>query len=268
MKNYLISLFCVFFILNLTSLHGQRFLVAPPYQDPVDYVPIEAYLQIMKEDFERAERDRVRQIEEMKARAINVKKISSEYFDLFPKENIRNGWHQVEVMNNYNFCSPRKVYVENNRVTRYFVDDIFEVEVVMSLPYEKGRATIEIKSHTELFETGFLDVYFFDYLKGKETKNIPPLEPGNISLWTTNRPFEHFRTYLEIPFNNRLYWVELGRFKDSFRQGAEPDCNSEGTLNYKLKPGSYRLRVDARDNEYYFNFELEEGECLSFPISL
>ena len=38
-------------------------------------------------------------------------------------EKISDGWHKVISMNNYDFCAERKVYVSNNKITKYVIDD-------------------------------------------------------------------------------------------------------------------------------------------------
>jgi hypothetical protein len=78
-------------------------------------------------------------------------------FDIYPKS-IPDGWYQIIAMNNDDFCDARTVYVSNNRITKYFIDNETQREVSYSNTISNAKTTIQLKNNS------ILDIYFMNYL--------------------------------------------------------------------------------------------------------
>jgi hypothetical protein len=78
-------------------------------------------LEMKQAQYERNE-------EEKKEKAIAMMgQVKSYYNSLnsFPP-NIPDGWHKVISTNNYDMCAERKVFIESNKITKYFIEDWLE----------------------------------------------------------------------------------------------------------------------------------------------
>lgn len=91
---------------------------------------------------------------------------------------IKNGWHIVYVMNNYDFCEQRKVYVDNNKVTKYIVDDWSYRDIEYTLPIQQGKTSIKLKEVPD----EIADIYFLDAISNPSINAPPPTQPTVITL--------------------------------------------------------------------------------------
>jgi hypothetical protein len=83
-------------------------------------------------------------------------------FSFYPK-NIPDGWYKVYSMDNYYFCEETTVYVSDNRVTKYFIDNKTQRWVSHSHTINNAKTTIQTRNDDGT--TGsILDIYFIDYL--------------------------------------------------------------------------------------------------------
>lgn len=142
---------------------------------------------------------------------------------------IKDGWHIVYVMNNYDFCDQRKVYIEGNKVTKYVVDNLYHRTVTNSLPIQNAKTTIKLKES----DNDFLNVFFLDAIADPNSYSSPPEQSGKISFWTN-----YEKGYLDI-FVEDSY---IGTLKSHFKTG-NPVCQQSGTVVYENRPGTYKFEA-------------------------
>jgi hypothetical protein len=172
-------------------------------------------------------------------------------FSNFP-ERIQNGWHNAVIMDNFNFCDERKVYVDNNRITKYVIDNYAERGVTFSGNIDKGRGIIKIK-YPNNEESGYLDVFFIESIASPGSSSSAPQETGKISFWTDWKRANTMVLYMEGDY--------VGPFKSYFENGI-PQCGQEGTLTITYKPGTYNYRVEG---ESAFGTVNWEGKVTIYP---
>jgi hypothetical protein len=71
---------------------------------------------------------------------------------------LADGWYKVRATDNVNMCGERTVLVQSEKITRYFVDDIYERRVQLSSKIEKGTAVVKVG------DGAFVNCYFLDNL--------------------------------------------------------------------------------------------------------
>lgn len=231
------------------------------------YNPVRAdnssLLETMKyvNELERAEFERNREKEKnrMASKMLQTKSIYSN-FKKFPLK-ITDGWHNVIATNNYDFCDDRKVYVSNNQVTRYIIDDWEERAVTFSNTISQGKGLIKNK-RPDGAETEYLEIYFLDFCLNPDTHTSPPIKPGKVTFWTSWKKANTITLYIE--------GFELGTFTHYF--DSSPSCEQQGTISFVYKPGTYKYQaVGTTALGKQLNWEgsitLKEGSCIMQGLS-
>ena len=150
----------------------------------------------------------------------------------FPKE-ISDGWHKVISTNNYDFCAERKVYVSNNLVTKYVIDDWMEKAI--SNPTEIDNAKTMAQLVNDDFTNGdMVELYFLEFINNPSSYTSPPSGSGKISFWTNWKNAASMELYFDGIF--------VGKFSSYFDNGS-PFCEQPGTLTITYKPGTYSYKV-------------------------
>ncbi|HOD61977.1 MAG TPA: hypothetical protein PKG96_07745 [Bacilli bacterium] len=152
--------------------------------------------------------------------------------DAYPTK-INDGWHNVIAMNNYDFCAERKVYVENNKVTKFIVDDWIYKNISFSVNISKAKAIVRLLNDDES-QGDWLELYFLEYINAPNSYTTPPIETGTVSFWTNYKKAGDIMVYLEDTY--------IGSFTSYFNQGV-PQCGQDGTLTVTYKAGTYHLRA-------------------------
>jgi len=186
----------------------------------------------------QAQNERNKQIRQERAVGM-MNQVKSYYNSLnqFPNT-INNGWHNVISMNNYDFCEQRKVYVENNKVTKYVIDDWDERPISYSLLINKGKTILQLlNDEGEKGDT--IELYFLEYLNNPNSFAKPPIGSGKVSFWTNWKRSGNMELYFDGNY--------AGKFTSFFENGS-PFCGQQGTITIKYKPGTYEFRVVSEGN--------------------
>ena len=61
---------------------------------------------------------------------------------------LADGWYKVRATDNVNMCGERTVFVQNEKITRYFIDGLYERRVQISSKIEKGAAVVKVGDGT------------------------------------------------------------------------------------------------------------------------
>lgn len=186
----------------------------------------------------QAQNERNKQIKQEKAVGM-MNQVKSYYNSLnqFPSV-INNGWHKVISMNNYDFCEERKVYVENNKVTKYVIDDWDERSISYSLDISKGKTIVQL-----LNDDGgngeTIELYFLEYINNPNSSTKSPIGSGKVCFWTSWKRGGNMELYFDGNY--------AGKFTSFFENGS-PYCGQQGTITIKYKPGTYEFKVVSEGN--------------------
>lgn len=164
-------------------------------------------------------------------------------------QKVSNGWHNVYVTNNLNFCEERKVYVENGIITKYCIDDCFLRNIDLSQNIVNCRSIIKLSDNEE-----FLEVYFLDFISQKGSLSFSPQNLGAVSFWTdiTLEKYDNIDIIVE--------GIWIGGIERSF-YGTTPACKQFGTLNYENKPGTYNYKAISNKYDWSGTITISANQC-------
>ena len=147
---------------------------------------------------------------------------------------ISDGWHNIVAMDNYEFCDERKVYVSDNKITKYVIDNYDDRTVTLAGYISNGKTLIKIVGTDDT--PVLLDIYFIDDMVSSNSYVPPPTQAGTVSFWTSWRNSASLRLFFDGEY--------VGPFNVYFKEGG-PSCGQEGTITIKYKPGTYNYRATA-----------------------
>lgn len=212
-----------------------------PTYEPTD---TDFYLKILamrKRQEEVAERARKGKAQETIKRTKEIYKSIKNFPDA-----IADGWYNVTVTNNTNFCEERKVFIENQTIKRYIVDNWIEPQVTFSGKIEKAKAIIKLGNE-------YLDIYFLETaINPTASKTTPPLNPGKISFWTDYKKAGSVDLYVDDNF--------IGTLKSYFKEG-EPNCEQDGVITFNYKPGTYNFEAKSEKYSWSGSITIYENQC-------
>lgn len=213
----------------------------PTYQ-PIDTDFYLKILEIKRRQAEAAEKARKEKAQE----TIKQTKEIYKSFKTFP-EKISDGWYNVTVTNNSDFCEERKVYIENQTVKKYIIDNWIERPVAFSGKIEKAKAIIKLQNE-------YLDIYFLEtVINPTNSKTTPPLNPGKIAFWTDYKKAGNVDLYVDGDF--------IGTLKSYFKDG-EPICEQDGVITFTYKPGTYSFEGKSKKMSWSGSITVYENQCL------
>lgn len=212
---------------------GGQGTYVPQQQYQSTYVAPDYSLLLKALEMKQAQYEKNEQMKKEKAIGM-MSQVKSYYNSLqtFP-DKIPDGWHKVISMNNYDFCEERKVYISNNQVTKYVIDDWMEKSVSYPTTINKAKAIVQLKEDDGT--TGeMVELYFLEYINNPNSYTSPPVGSGKISFWTSWKNSGSMELYFDGDY--------VGKFKSYFADGS-PNCGQQGTLTITYKPGTYRYRA-------------------------
>jgi Skp family chaperone for outer membrane proteins len=232
------------------------------YSDPVSTFDADLAIMVLAKrqaeyDSKLAKAKNREEREEFEERKKAISKMNQviEYYNSFTEAPmiIQDGWHDVFSMNNYDFCDKRKVYVENNKIVKYFIDDWDARTVTYSLPIKNAITNIKLKE----YESDMLKIFFLDALDNPNSLASPPIQPGKVSFWTNASKGD-----TEILVEG--YYV--GTLKSYF-SGNTPNCGQSGTVVYKNKPGTYNFYAKSYSGSWSGTISISGTGCTNFKLS-
>lgn len=191
-------------------------------------------------------------MEEAKAK-LNMLKQTYDAYETYP-ESITTGWHEVIVTDNLRFCRGAKVYVEDNRITEFVLDNCIRLSFTSPGKIKSAKAVVTInKFNGEMFEMA--EVYFV-YDIDEPSSATPPAYPGYVSFWTRSDKLVNRKIRVD-----QLYYDGV-----QFTFNSKPECGSKGTVSLQLKPGRYSYRVYKSGNDLEGSFEIKSDQCLLYEF--
>lgn len=176
-------------------------------------------------------------------------------FTNFPAE-IKDGWHIVYAMNNKDFCEERKVYVKDNKVTKYVIDDWKILDIQYTSPISSGKTKILVDENKI-----FLDLYFLDFINNPNKIVASPPPTGKVSFWTNSKKEGSISIFIEGKFVGTV---------DSFFDNEKPtNCEQIGSLivNYKVGTYSYEAR-SKKGGKWKGSFTIKNSSCILLHLSI
>ena len=168
-----------------------------------------------------------------KRRVNYINQVKDDYSSIKGKPKvIPDGYYTVFVTALNDYRDQIKVYVEDNKITRYYWDNYYEATVISSSNIERGKAVIRIDAMG--VKTGDMDVYFMDFLKNPNIKTSPPLKPSFVVLYATKKK----QTKYEVSIGKTYLGKASKVFKDEV-----PNYGDTGTISFYLKPGTYSIGI-------------------------
>lgn len=167
-------------------------------------------------------------------------------FSSYPTK-IKDGWHMVHSMNNKDFCEERKVYVQNNKVTKYVIDDWDKMDIQYSNSISSGKTRVKLVGNDD-----FLDLYFLDYLNNPNKTVTSPQSSGKVSFWKDFTGGGYVKIWVEENY--------IGEIKHYFDSGT-PSCSQNGTVVYEGKPGTYNYVAKNNELTWKGSFTISANDC-------
>jgi len=231
------------------------------YIKPYDMDLLYKALEVKQAKYDRAiynarlQKQEIERIQKEKA-VSRMNQIISYYNSatVYPKY-IKDGWHMVFSMNNYNFCDQRKVFVENNRVTEYVVDNYSRRTVTYSLPITDGKTSIKIAESKE----ELVNLYFLEYISDPDSYTEAPTPSGKVSFWKSFEGGGQIDVWVDGKY--------IGLIKHYFNQGF-PSCGQVGTLVFQGKHGvKYNYVAKSSRLTWSGSFYGDSGGCKKLQLN-
>lgn len=168
------------------------------------------------------------------------------YPDIIP-----DGWHKVISTNNYDFCEERKVYVSNNKVIIYVIDDWLEKIIMDPNTISKAKSMTQLK---EINGTNgdMVELYFLEFINNPNTNTSPPVGSGKICFWSNKKGGGNTNIYVEGEY--------IGELTSYFSEG-EPICGQLGTVMFEYKPGTYSYKATNKNSTWSGTVTIYAGSC-------
>lgn len=213
---------------------------------PLDYNLLQKSLERKEQQYERNE-----QIKKEKAIEL-MKQVKSYYSSLndYP-DKLNDGWHKVISTNNYDFCDERRVYVEDNKVTRYFIEDFEERYISYPSIITKGKTLVQLLQNNGS-NGDMVELYFLEFINNPNSIASAPLELSSVSFWTNWNKASTMKLY----FDGKYCCVF-----DSYFENGTPSCGQEGTIEIWVKPGTYNYKIVSNSKTWSGTVLIKEGGC-------
>jgi hypothetical protein len=167
---------------------------------------------------------------------------------------IIDGWHSAIATDNSNFCKDVKVFVQNNKITKFVINNYLPVNFTATREIMNAKNLITLQNFNGE-QLNIIEIYFL-YDIDEQQLVSPPINPGFVCFWTNSKEYNKFRILLN---NERIEQMTV-------RFTSEPECFSDGMICRILKPGAYSYLIKRRGKDREGSFEIKEGKCLKFRV--
>lgn len=202
----------------------------------------------------KKEQQRIENARQQSAAKLSL--IKSEYsnYESYPST-IIDGWHNAIATDNLNFCKDVKVLVEDNRITKFVIDNYLPLNFRTTREIKDAKNIVTIKDYNGE-QLNLVEVYFYYDLE-KQNLVSEPLSPGCVCFWSDLKRFDAIQL--------RLDGELLEKFTSKFE--SEPNSFSEGMVCRVLKPGKYSFRALGKGTiDWEGDFEIKENMCLKYRL--
>jgi hypothetical protein len=169
-------------------------------------------------------------------------------------DKIPDGWHIVVAMNNYDFCGEAKVFVRDDTIFQYVVEDWKYRVLVGPAMIVNGRSALQLENEKSKRKKKriHLDLYFVDYMNDPGTISTPPVPAGKASFWAGDVTGDQVVVFIN--------GEEKGRFSPAY-YGSAPGCGEKSTLTIEYKSGTHDFRAINSRNVWRGTITIYPGDC-------
>jgi hypothetical protein len=228
----------------------------------IQYIPkpdMTEYYNLELESLQQRIAFKAKMEEILKNRAIDRMNETKRFYNSnsnYPKV-IPNGWHQVVSMNNRDKCEDVKVFVEDNKLKKYYIEDWKQIIIAYSAPISQGKAIVQLKNENGS-KGDMVDIYFLENISNPYSKSTQPQTPGKVNFYTTHKRSGKIEIYLDGEFE--------GTLEQYFDVKSNPSCGQNGTLTIERKPGSYNYTAIGSSGKWSGVIEIKANACSSFAL--
>jgi|GEM_PF-959670 len=219
-----------------------------------DYAVYE-FSNILRENLNNKEKQR--QFERAKQQSIAKSEIIKNQYSSYENypEKITNGWHSAIATDNFNFCKDVKVYVEDNRIKKFVIDNYIPLNFMTTGEIREAKNVVTLKNFNGE-QLNIVEVYFLYDIEEPRIVN-EPIKPAYVCFWTDIKNYND----ILLDFNNQ----RMERFSVRFKN--MPECFSKGMICRILKPGTYSYLARGKGAiSWADTFEAKENVCLSIRL--
>jgi len=204
-----------------------------------------------------------RRIENEKQNALaQLEVIKEQYSVNVTPNNIIDGWHEVILTDNQNFCKDAKVLVKNNRITRLVHDNWYPMHFNSVGKIKNAKNTISIKNFKFNGEQlNIVTVYFFYDI---EEPNIvsEPMRPGYVCFWSDLKRYDA----IIVKVDNVV--IASPKHSPLSRQiRSEPSAFDEGMACKLYKPGNYNYIALGKGRiDWKGSFKIKQDYCTKIRL--
>lgn len=186
---------------------------------------------------------------------LNIIKGQYSSYDKYP-EKIIDGWHNVMVTDNSNFCKDAKVFVKDNKIKKFVIDNYVPMNFTSTGSIKKAKNIITLKNYNKE-QLSVLEVYFIYDIEEQQIVD-PPIDPGYICFWSD------IKNYSDIQL--KMDGVMMEKFTVRYNDAA-PNCFDNGTVCRILKPGQYSFIANGRGTiSWKGTFEVKSNMCCKYRL--
>ncbi len=185
---------------------------------------------------------------------VSIIKEQYKSYDSFPSK-ISDGWHNIIATDNFNFCKDAKVYVQNNRVKKFVIDNCIPLNVNATGEIKKAKSVATLKN-TNGQELCIIDMYFL-YDIEEQILVESPIKPGFVCFWTDISNYDN----ILLDFDGKRMEFFSAKFYE------EPNCFEDGMICRILKPGTYTFLARGRGAiDWSGTIDVKSGQCLKIRL--
>lgn len=202
----------------------------------------------------KKEQQRLEQAKQQSLAKLSIIKTQYSSYETYP-DTITDGWHSAIATDNFNFCKDVKVFVENNRITRFVIDNYIPLNFMSTGEIKKAKNVVTLKNFNGE-QLNIVEIYFLYDIE--EPRIVPePMKPAYICFWTDIKNYKD----ILLDFDNK----RMERF--SVRFEIEPDCFSNGMICRIVKPGTYSYLARGKGAiSWKDTFEVGENVCIKVRL--
>jgi len=250
--------FRILFLLASISLYSQDYTAIPQPNDAVQKNELGlSQIDIKLASFRNSQVDgKKKEDAVMKALAqLAIVKTNYDNAKQYPKT-ITDGWHLVMATDNYNFCSPAKVFIEDNTITKFVAGNWMKLARPFKVlsPIHEGKALISLDFNSN---TDTVELFFIHDLTQATTVE-KPLASAYICFWSDLNKASTIKIWVDEYYFGKL----------SQKHNSQPNCAESGTITIEVEPGSYYFKGAGRGTiDWNGQVVAKENECLSYRLN-
>jgi len=185
---------------------------------------------------------------------LNLIKTQYSSFNTYP-EIINDGWHNIVATDNSNFCKDAKVFVKNNMIKKFVIDNYIPINFTATSSIKKAKNIISLKNFNGE-QLNLLEIYFLYDLEQQNLVEAP--KTGYVCFWTDMKRFKN----MKLKMDGKI----MEKFDNCFNVD-DPECFTKGMVCRILKPGTYNFTCYGKGHiSWLGSFDVKSGYCTKIKL--